>query len=64
VDLMEEIVGDQHLMVTGDRWPSGVSIQGIVVLIHSGGGAGSGTAVDPKPPKAPKGPTKATDTIT
>jgi type VI secretion system secreted protein VgrG len=41
--------------------PSGVTIQGIMVLINSGGASGSGSSKDPKPPKAPSGPKKAMD---
>jgi type VI secretion system secreted protein VgrG len=41
--------------------PSGVTIQGIMVKINSGGSAGSGSPKDPKPPKAPAAPKKATD---
>jgi type VI secretion system secreted protein VgrG len=36
-----------------DIGPSGVSIQGTMVLINSGGAAGEGTACQPDPPKDP-----------
>jgi type VI secretion system secreted protein VgrG len=42
-----------------DIGPSGVSIQGTMVLINSGGAAGSGTAPSPAPPDAPAAPTDA-----
>jgi type VI secretion system secreted protein VgrG len=36
-----------------DIGPAGVTIQGTLVNINSGGSHGSGTAADPKEPKAP-----------
>ena len=41
--------------------PSGVTIQGTIVKINSGGSAGSGSAKTAKAPKAPKAPKKAMD---
>jgi type VI secretion system secreted protein VgrG len=37
-----------------DIGPAGVTIQGNMVLINSGGSAGSGTACEPETPKAPE----------
>lgn len=37
-----------------DIGPSGVTIQGTMVLINSGGGAGSGSGASPSTPKTPK----------
>jgi type VI secretion system secreted protein VgrG len=42
-----------------DIGPSGVSIQGIMVLINSGGAAGTGSGSQPKEPAAPKTPEDA-----
>jgi len=44
-----------------DIGPSGVTIQGTMVLINSGGAAGSGTSASPKDPKDPKAPDVADD---
>jgi type VI secretion system secreted protein VgrG len=44
-----------------DIGPSGVSIQGTMVLINSGGSAGSGPGASPQSPDAPKAPDKADD---
>lgn len=49
--------------------PTGVAIQGIMVLINSGGAAGSGSGSNPQSPQAakeaqPKDPTKADDSVT
>ena len=47
------------LMVGGnfvDIGPAGVTIQGTMVRINSGGSAGSGTGASPKSPKSPKSP--------
>jgi type VI secretion system secreted protein VgrG len=41
--------------------PSGVTIQGIMVKINSGGSAGSGSAKSAKAPNSPMTPKKATD---
>jgi len=52
------------LMGTGgfvDIGPSGVTIQGTMVLINSGGAAGSGTPSNPKDPKDPAAPDVADD---
>jgi len=39
-----------------DIGPTGVTIQGAMVLINSGGSAGSGSGASPDPPDAPKDP--------
>jgi type VI secretion system secreted protein VgrG len=44
-----------------DIGPSGVSIQGTMVLINSGGAAGSGPGASPQSPESPKDPDKADD---
>ena len=44
-----------------DIGPSGVSIQGTMVLINSGGAAGSGPDANPQSPESPKDPDKADD---
>jgi len=44
-----------------DIGPSGVTIQGTMVLINSGGAAGSGTPSQPKDPKDPAAPDVADD---
>jgi type VI secretion system secreted protein VgrG len=44
-----------------DIGPSGVTIQGILVNINSGGSAGSGTSVSPDAPESPKDPEIADD---
>jgi type VI secretion system secreted protein VgrG len=44
-----------------DIGPAGVTIQGTMVLINSGGAAGSGTSASPKDPKDPKAPDVADD---
>jgi type VI secretion system secreted protein VgrG len=44
-----------------DIGPAGVTIQGTMVLINSGGAAGSGTSASPKDPKAPADPDVADD---
>jgi type VI secretion system secreted protein VgrG len=44
-----------------DIGPSGVSIQGTMVLINSGGAAGSGPGASPQDPDAPKDPDTADD---
>lgn len=44
-----------------DIGPAGVTIQGIMVLINSGGSAGSGSGSSPKDPKDPKDPDTADD---
>lgn len=44
-----------------DIGPSGVSIQGTMVLINSGGAAGSGPGASPQSPESPKAPDKADD---
>src|SRR5713101_5733704 len=41
--------------------PAGVAIQGTLVLINSGGAAGSGSGSSPTSPKAPKDPDQADD---
>jgi type VI secretion system secreted protein VgrG len=41
--------------------PAGVTIQGIMVLINSGGAAGSGSPSNPTDPKDPKDPDEADD---
>jgi type VI secretion system secreted protein VgrG len=42
-----------------DISPAGVSIQGTMVLINSGGAAGSGPGASPQAPQAPDAPTDA-----
>jgi type VI secretion system secreted protein VgrG len=44
-----------------DIGPTGVTIQGTMVLINSGGSAGSGSGASPKDPKDPKDPDQADD---
>jgi len=44
-----------------DIGPAGVTIQGTMVLINSGGAAGSGSGASPKSPTAPKDPDEADD---
>src|SRR5882672_4743229 len=44
-----------------DIGPAGVTIQGTMVLINSGGAAGSGSGASPKDPKDPKDPDEADD---
>ena len=44
-----------------DIGPAGVTIQGTMVLINSGGAAGSGSGASPKSPKDPKDPDEADD---
>lgn len=44
-----------------DIGPTGVSIQGTMVLINSGGAAGSGPGASPQSPESPKDPDKADD---
>ncbi len=44
-----------------DIGPAGVTIQGTMVLINSGGAAGSGSGASPKSPTAPKDPDQADD---
>lgn len=44
-----------------DIGPSGVTIQGIMVLINSGGAAGAGSGSSPAPPGSPQAPTPPTD---
>jgi type VI secretion system secreted protein VgrG len=44
-----------------DIGPAGVTIQGTMVLINSGGAAGSGTSASPKSPKDPADPDVADD---
>ena len=44
-----------------DIGPSGVTIQGTMVLINSGGAAGSGPGASPESPDAPKDPDTADD---
>jgi type VI secretion system secreted protein VgrG len=44
-----------------DIGPTGVSIQGTMVLINSGGAAGSGPGASPQSPESPKAPDKADD---
>jgi len=44
-----------------DIGPAGVTIQGTMVLINSGGAAGSGSPASPKDPKDPKDPDVADD---
>ena len=44
-----------------DIGPAGVTIQGTMVLINSGGAAGSGPDANPQSPDAPKDPDKADD---
>ncbi|PYP91724.1 MAG: type VI secretion system tip protein VgrG [Candidatus Angelobacter sp. Gp1-AA117] len=44
-----------------DIGPSGVTIQGMMVKINSGGSAGSGTAASPDSPSSPKDPEVADD---
>jgi type VI secretion system secreted protein VgrG len=44
-----------------DIGPAGVSIQGTMVLINSGGSAGSGPDPSPQSPESPKAPDKADD---
>jgi type VI secretion system secreted protein VgrG len=44
-----------------DIGPAGVTIQGTMVLINSGGAAGSGSGASPKDPKDPKDPDQADD---
>src|SRR5271166_1430937 len=44
-----------------DIGPAGVSIQGTMVLINSGGAAASGTGASPQDPDAPKDPDTADD---
>jgi hypothetical protein len=44
-----------------DIGPAGVAIKGTMVLINSGGAAGSGSAVGPCPPTAPTAPAEADD---
>jgi type VI secretion system secreted protein VgrG len=41
--------------------PSGVTIQGIMVLINSGGAAGTGSGSSPDSPEAPAAPDVADD---
>jgi type VI secretion system secreted protein VgrG len=43
-----------------DIGPAGVTIQGTMVLINSGGAAGSGSGSSPTAPKDPAAPTDAT----
>ena len=40
---------------------AGVAIQGVMVLINSGGAPGSGPGASPRSPDAPEGPDKADD---
>ncbi|HEX6502998.1 MAG TPA: type VI secretion system tip protein TssI/VgrG [Terriglobales bacterium] len=44
-----------------DIGPAGVTIQGTMVLINSGGAAGSGSGASPQDPKDPKDPDEADD---
>jgi type VI secretion system secreted protein VgrG len=44
-----------------DVGPTGVTIQGTMVLINSGGASGSGSGASPKDPKDPKDPDQADD---
>jgi type VI secretion system secreted protein VgrG len=44
-----------------DIGPAGVTISGTMVLINSGGAAGSGSGASPKDPKDPKDPDEADD---
>lgn len=44
-----------------DIGPTGVTIQGTMVLINSGGSAGSGSGASPKTPNDPKDPDQADD---
>ena len=65
------ITGGQNIVITGMQislvgaggfitiGPSGVAIQGAMVLINSGGSAGSGTAAQTTDPDKPKSPAKA-----
>ncbi len=41
--------------------PAGIAIQGTMVLINSGGAAGSGSPSSPTDPKAPQDPDEADD---
>jgi type VI secretion system secreted protein VgrG len=44
-----------------DIGPAGVSIQGTMVMINSGGAAGSGCGSSPTSPKSPEKPDEADD---